>query len=78
MALTEEMQEQIDFQKAVEEARIAANAMVHSQHQKLEAVRIAQNVIFENRRVKLASEVADVTASDITSLADSLLTFINS
>ena len=78
MALTPEMQEQLDFQKAVEDARIEANAMVHSQQQKLEAVRIAQSVIFENRRVKLASEVTDVTASDITSLADSLLTFINS
>lgn len=78
MALTAEMQEQVDFQRAAEEARIEANAATHSQHQKMEAVRIAQNVIFENRRVKLASEVTDVTASDVTSLAESLLTFINS
>tara|TARA_R110000803_G_scaffold188056_1_gene250420 strand:- start:78 stop:314 length:237 start_codon:yes stop_codon:yes gene_type:complete len=78
MALTEEMQMQVDLQKAIEAARTEANAGIELKQQKMEAIRVAQNVIFENRRVKMASEVTDVTSSDITDLANELISFVNS
>lgn len=78
MALTEEMQIQIDFQTELENLRNKAAEASSLKQQKLEAVRTAQNIIFENRRVKLASEVTDITPSQVIALAEDLLSFINS
>ena len=45
---------------------------------KMEALKMAQAILNENRRLKTASEVSDMTASDLTTLADSLVTYIDS
>tara|TARA_R110002126_G_scaffold4598_2_gene24286 strand:- start:1995 stop:2231 length:237 start_codon:yes stop_codon:yes gene_type:complete len=78
MALTEEMQTQVDFQSAIDDARIAKEAAQHAKQIKMEAVRTAQNILFENRRVKMASDVVDITSQDIETLAEELVAYINS
>ena len=73
MALTTEQQSQIDL----EEARLGLNDTENTKQQKLEAVRMAQSIVNENRRLTSAADATDVTVSQITSIADDLLTYIN-
>ena len=65
MALTAEQQAQIEYDNA-------ARAV----DRKMEAVRIAKDILMENDRNKPTSE-RGVTSSDITTFADSLITYIN-
>ena len=76
MALTEEQQAQVDLETAIESARYTASG--RNKEHKLEALRMAQTVINENRRLTAVADATDVTASDITTMADSLLTYVNS
>ena len=65
MALTQEQLDNIEYQKA---AQKMSNRM--------EAIRIAQAVLAENDRNKPVGE-RGVTAQDITTFAESLVTYIN-
>ena len=77
MALTPEMQMQLDYQTAIDDSRIEREAAQHAKQIKMEAVRTAQNILFENRRVKMASDVVDITSQDIEALAEELVAYIN-
>jgi len=74
MALTTEQQAQVEFENALR----AEDRTEDGKRNKLDAVRMAQEILVENRRTKTASEVTDITASEVTTLADSLITYINS
>tara|TARA_Y100000361_G_scaffold25479_1_gene20412 strand:+ start:201 stop:470 length:270 start_codon:yes stop_codon:yes gene_type:complete len=89
MALTEEQQQDVDKQNAIEnnrasnaadqEATRASNmAAQEAKRAKLETLRMAKDVLVENRRTQAASEATDITASAITTLATELNTFVNS
>lgn len=81
MALTAEQQAIVDSQLAVQ-TTIDANRRQHelaleSRRNKLEAIRIAQTMLTENRRNQPA-DAREVTAADITAYANTLVTYINS
>jgi hypothetical protein len=66
MALTEDQLNQIEFQKAQQ-------ALNNSD--RMEAVRLARDILMENDRNKPTGE-RGITASDVTSFADAILTFV--
>lgn len=74
MALTDEQNSTIEF----ETARAAIANPEFDKQRKMEALRMAQAIINENRRLKSASEVSDVSAADLTTLADTLIAYIDS
>lgn len=78
MALTPEMQAQVDMQKAIEDNRAANQAAQEAARAKLEAVRMAKDILIENRRTKPATEASDITADAVTAMADELASYINS
>jgi hypothetical protein len=65
MALTEDQLNQVEFNDAQQKV-----------HRKMELVRIAKETLLENDRSKSADE-RGVTASDITTFADALNTYVN-
>lgn len=77
MALTPEMQAQVDMQKAIEDNRAANQAAQEAARAKLEAVRMAKEILVENRRTKPAAEASDITAAAVTTMADELVSYIN-
>lgn len=77
MALTTEQQAQIDIQMAVENARHANQMASEAARTKLEAVRLAKEVLVENARSKPVDD-RDVTAADITAFAQTLVSYVNS
>lgn len=76
MALTTEQQDQIDMQVAIENARHANQMAAQAKQAKLEAVRLAQQTLIENSRSK-AVDSRDVSASDITAFASTLVAYID-
>jgi len=78
MALLPEMQAQVDMQAAIEDHRASTQAAQEAKRAKLEMVRIAKEVLVENRRTQAAADAADITSSAITALATELNTFVNS
>jgi hypothetical protein len=76
MALTSEQQAQLDIQLAFETARAANQAVSDAKRTKLEMVRLAKDVLVENRR-NLPVDQRGVTATDITDLATTLVAYIN-
>lgn len=77
MALTPEMQAQVDMQAAIEANRAATQAAQEAARAKLEAVRMAKDILIENRRTKPAAEASDITAAAVTTMADELASYIN-
>ena len=72
MALTQEQLDQIEFQKAQADIhKLAEQARV-----RLELIRLAKDVLSENDRNKPVGD-RGITASDITTMADSFATYIN-
>ena len=65
MALTAEQQTQLDFDNAS-----------RAVDRKMEAVRLAKDVLMENDRNKPTGE-RGITASDVTAFADAIITYIN-
>lgn len=65
MALTAEQQAQVDYQHAVDERR-----------NRLEAVRLAQQTLIENRR-NMPVDQREIAAADITAYANTLIAYIN-
>ena len=78
MALSPEMQAQVDQHNAMEDHRAANQAAAEAKRAKLEALRIAKEVLVENRRTKTAAEAADIDDEDITNFATALTAFVNS
>jgi hypothetical protein len=64
MALTAEKQAQIEFDNAS-----------RAVERKMEAVRLARDILMENDRNKPTGE-RGITASDVTAFADTLLTYV--
>jgi hypothetical protein len=78
MALSAEMQAQVDQQNAIEDNRAANQASQEAKRAKLEMVRMAKDILVENRRTQAAADATDITASAVTALATELNTFVNS
>ena len=78
MALTDEQQQEVDKQNAIEDNRASNIASQEVKRAKLETLRMAKDVLVENRRTQAASDATDITASSITTLATELNTFVNS
>ena len=66
MALTTEQQAELDFNHA--------NAL---RHQRLETVRLSKEILIENRRLA-SGDTADITSSDVTTMATALMSYIES
>jgi galactokinase len=78
MALSAEQQAQVDVSNAIEDNRAANQAAAEAKRAKLEALRIAKEVLVENRRTKTAAEATDIDDADVTNFAAALTTFVNS
>lgn len=76
MALTTEQQAQVDVAIAVETFRSNQQAAADARRAKLDALRMAKEVLIENRR-NLPVDQREVSAADITAFADSLVTYVN-
>jgi hypothetical protein len=76
MALTAEQQSDIEYQNAMEAARHANQMALQAKQAKLEAVRLAKEVLIENARSK-AVDSRDVAAADITAFAQALVAYID-
>jgi hypothetical protein len=80
MALTAEQQELLNAQTqantVLQNAQIAATASNEMMRCKADCLRMAQSIIFENRRLADANS-PDITASDVTTLAATLSAWIN-
>ena len=77
MALTEEQQQMVDQQIAVEDHRMANQTAETAKQRKLEALRMAKEVHVENRRTQSASEATAITANSIVTMATDLMTYVN-
>lgn len=77
MALTTEQQAQIDVANAIENTRHANYMQAEKVRLKMDAVRIAKEVLTENARSQPV-DGRQLTSSDITDFATSLLTYVNS
>jgi len=78
MALTAEQQADVDKQAAMEQARVEAQATENAKGRKMETLRMAKEILVENRRTQAAADATDITASAVTALATDLNTFVNS
>ena len=78
MALSAEQQAQVDVSNAIEDNRAANQAAAEAKRAKLEALRIAKEVLVENRRTKTAAEAVDIDDADVTNFAAALTAFVNS
>jgi hypothetical protein len=76
MALTAEQQAQVDVSNAMEATRHANQMAAQTKQAKLEAVRLAKEVLIENARSK-AVDSRDVAAADITAFAQTLVAYID-
>lgn len=76
MALPPEMQAQIEMNKAMEENRAATQASLEAARAKLESVRMAKEILIENRRTKPAAEASDITAEAVTAMAEDIATYV--
>ena len=76
MALTAEQQAQLDINNAIEATRHTSQMALQAKQAKLEAVRLAKEVLIENARSK-AVDSRDVAAADITAFAGILVAYID-
>ena len=76
MALTAEQQSQVDVSNAIEATRHANQMALQAKQAKLEAVRLAKEVLLENARSK-AVDARDVAAADVTAFAGTLVAYID-
>jgi hypothetical protein len=78
MALSTEMQAVVDQQNAIENNRSVNQAAQEAKRAKLDTLRMAKEILVENRRTQAASDASDITSSAVTTLAGELDTFVNS
>jgi hypothetical protein len=76
MALTAEQQAQVELNDALEASRNANQAATEAKRAKLEAVRLAKEVLLENARSKPVDS-REVTAADIATFAGTLVAYVN-
>ena len=76
MALPEELQNQVDYQTQIENNRAAHMVAAEAKRAKLEALRMAKDIVMENHRVASAGTV--IEATDITAMAATLEAFVGS
>jgi hypothetical protein len=76
MALTPEQQSSVDMALAIEADRHAKQVEIQAKQTKLEAVRLAQQTLIENRRNQPV-DAREVTAADIAAYANTLVSYIN-
>jgi len=76
MALTPEQQAQVELSDALEATRHANQMALQAKQAKMEAIRLAQQTLVENARSK-AVDSRDVSASDITAFATTLIAYID-
>lgn len=76
MALTTEQQAQIDIANAMDDHRTANISAETAKQRKLEMLRMAKDILVENRRTQAAADATDITASAVTALATELNTFV--
>lgn len=76
MALTAEQQSQIDLQNAMDAGRRAHEIAMEQRRARLEMIRLAKETLIENARSKPVDS-RDVTASEITTFANVLNTYVN-
>ena len=76
MALTQEQQDQIAFNEAMDASRRAHEIIMEQRRARLESVRLAKETLLENARSKPVDS-RDVSASDITTFANALNQYIN-
>ena len=74
MALTPEQQAQVDLNEAMR----VKDREEEAKRRKLEVLRMAKEILVENRRTQSAAEATDITAAAIQEIADSLTTYVNS
>ena len=78
MALTTEQQAQVDLQTAIESARVAAGAAETAKNRKMEILRMAKEILVENRRTQAAADAVNITSATLTPLAEEITTYVNS
>tara|TARA_R110000744_G_scaffold378840_1_gene495592 strand:- start:3027 stop:3263 length:237 start_codon:yes stop_codon:yes gene_type:complete len=78
MSLSPEMQAMVDQQNAIEDNRAANQAAAEAKRAKLDTLRMAKEILVENRRTQAVADATDITASAVTALATDLNTFVNS
>lgn len=78
MALTAEQQAIVDQQNAIEDNRATNQMSQEAKRAKLDTLRMAKEILVENRRTQAAADATDITASAVTALATELNTFVNS
>ena len=76
MALSEELQQQLELANTIEATRHSNALLEARQMARLEAVRIAQVTLVENARSKPVSE-RDITAADVTAFADTIVNYVD-
>lgn len=76
MALPVEMQATVDMQNAIENNRAANAAAAEAKRVKLDALRMAKEIVMENHRTSPAGSVID--DADITNFASTLVQFVES
>ena len=76
MALTAEQQAEVDLENAKASSRQAHELAMETRRNRMEVMRVARDTLTENRRREPADSRA-ISASDITTYADSLLSYVN-
>jgi hypothetical protein len=76
MALTAEQQAEIELQEAREAGRRAHEIAMEQRRARLDAVRLAKETLIENDRNKPTGE-RGVAASDITTFAGAIISYVN-
>tara|TARA_R110002167_G_C12642816_1_gene648521 strand:+ start:222 stop:458 length:237 start_codon:yes stop_codon:yes gene_type:complete len=78
MALTPEQTSQVELQTALIAAQATSQAAIDARRAKLETIRLAKEVLVENRRTVSAADATDITAAAITAMATELATYVSS
>jgi len=78
MALTTEQQAVVDQQNAIEDNRVMHEVAAQQKRTRLDALRMAKEILVENRRTQAAADATDITPSAVIALATELTTFVNS
>lgn len=76
MALTAEQQSSVDVAIAIESDRHTKQLEQQAKQAKLEAIRIAQQTLIENRRNQPVDQ-REITAAEITAFAATLVNYVN-
>jgi|TARA_R110000744_G_scaffold234700_1_gene352411 hypothetical protein len=78
MALTPEQTSQVELQTALIAAQATSQTAIDARRAKLETIRLAKEVLVENRRTVSAADATDITAAAITAMATELATYVSS